>query len=141
MRFVQRAHGQHVAPVEITPMIDVVFLLIIFFMTTARFAQDTRADLDLPQEQGEQQDAADEAGIIVNIEASGAIIVGTRPVGIDELDEIVQEEISRLQGRSAEQLKLMIRADRNCDTGRLNEVVSRLQQIGVGAARVATEIP
>ena len=35
----------------------------------------------------------------------------------------------------------MIRADRGGDTGRLNQVIGRLQALGVGAARLATEVP
>ena len=39
------------------------------------------------------------------------------------------------------QLKLMIRADRNADTITLNAIIARLQRSGVGAARLATEVP
>ncbi|MCH8037092.1 MAG: biopolymer transporter ExbD, partial [Proteobacteria bacterium] len=38
-----------------TPMIDVVFQLMIFFMYTAQFAQVTRTAIDLPDEAGEEQ--------------------------------------------------------------------------------------
>ncbi len=141
MRFGRRAHAERMRSIEITPMIDVVFLLIIFFMATARFAEVTRADLDLPRERGEQQETSDEAGIVVNIEANGQIIVGQRDVTLEELDTLVLDEISRLRGRNPELLKLMIRADRNCDSARLNQIVVRLQKIGVGAARLATETP
>ena len=141
MRFGRRAHAERLLAFEITAMIDVVFLLIIFFMTTARFAQVTRAELDLPKEQGEQLEAPEEAGIIINIDATGALFVGQQTVTLDELERIVREEVARLRGRDAERLKLMIRADQNGRTDRLNRVVSRLQRIGVGAARLATEVP
>jgi biopolymer transport protein ExbD len=141
MQFGKRVHAERFLAFEITPMIDVVFLLIIFFMTTARFAQVTRAQLDLPKEQGEQQETPEEAGIIINIDAAGELVVGQNVVTLDELEQIVLEEVARLRGRDAEKLKLMIRADQNGPTDRLNQVVARLQRIGVGAARLATEIP
>ena len=141
MRFGKRAQSVRVRSLEITPMIDVVFLLIIFFMTTARFALETRADLDLPKEQGEQQEASEEAGIVINIDETGAIIVDRQTITLDGLERIVIAEVSRLRGRDPEPLKLMIRADRNGDSARLNQVVSRLQRAGVGAARLATEVP
>ena len=50
-------------------------------------------------------------------------------------------EVARLPGRDPQQLKLMIRADRHVDTGRLNQVIDRIRGIGVGAARLATEVP
>ena len=47
MRFVSPRNRRKLTTVEMTPMIDVVFLLIIFFMTTAQFARQTRAEVDL----------------------------------------------------------------------------------------------
>ena len=40
-------------PVDMTPMIDIVFQLLIFFLVTAQLSQHSRADLELPQEAGE----------------------------------------------------------------------------------------
>ena len=127
--------------VDITPMIDVVFLLIIFFMTTAQFAQLTRADVDLPQERGEQRAEAEQAGIVVNITSEGQLIVSGRTIGLGELESIVRSEIAREPDRPAQQLKLLIRADRNAPAARLNRVVEMLRPLGVGAARLATEVP
>ena len=141
MRFGRRSQSDRMRAIEITPMIDVVFLLIIFFMTTARFAQDTRADLELPRERGEQKETSDEAGLIVNIDAAGRILVGRREVTLEGLEAIVGEEVARLRGRNPEHLKLMIRADRQAPSGMLNDVVAMLQRRGVGAARLATEVP
>jgi biopolymer transport protein ExbD len=141
MRFGKRVPGERVRSIEITPLIDVVFLLIIFFMTTARFALETRADLDLPRERGEQQETAEEAGIIINIDGDGAIIVDRERISLEGLERIVTAEVNRLPGRNAQSLKLLIRADRGGNTARLNEVVARLRKLGVGAARLATQVP
>jgi biopolymer transport protein ExbD len=133
----------HFLVFDITSMVDIVFLLIIFFMTAAQFARITRAELELPVERGEQAEASDEAGLIVNIDTTGAIILAghDEPVSLDELGSIVQEAILRQAGGNAHELKLLIRADRNTDTRRLNEVVTLLQGQGVGAARMATKVP
>ena len=141
MRYGRRRPSNRWLTIDITPMIDVVFLLIIFFMATARFAQVTRAELDLPIERGEQTEESEEAGLVVNVDATGTIVVDQREVDLDGLMDFVHAEIDRLRGRDATQLKLMIRADRNGDTARLNAIVARLQQSGVGAARLATEVP
>ena len=139
MQFGRRHIHPRLATFDITPMIDVVFLLIIFFMTTARFAEETRAELDLPQERGEQLDVAEEAGLVVNVTADGTLMLGQDPMSIDELIGVVDAEVERLGG--AQGLKLMIRADRNADSAHLNRLVERLQRVGVGAARLATEVP
>ncbi len=126
---------------EITPMIDVVFLLIIFFMTTAQFVAQTRAYLDLPLEAGEQEEEAAEAGLVINLTVDGDIIVASQTVTVDELSDLVNEETARQQSKGSEVTRLLIRADRRADSTQLNEVVSRLQTLGVGVARVATEVP
>lgn len=141
MRRGRRRHTERMLTVDITPMVDVVFLLIIFFLSTARFAADTRAELDLPRERGEQQETNQEAGLIVNIDATGAVIVGRRTMTLDELETLVRDEIDRARGRDPTAVRLLLRADRRADTRRLNDVIERLQHLGVGAARLATEVP
>ena len=80
MKFGASRRRSHQLIVELTPMIDVVFLLIIFFLTTAQFAQMTRAEVDLPLEAGEQQDTPEEAGLVINIDRQGRIIVADQEV-------------------------------------------------------------
>ncbi len=141
MRFGRMKHAERTLPVDITPMIDVVFLLIIFFMVTAQFARITRAELNLPQEQGEQDQAAEEAGLVINVLADGSLIVNERDVTLEDMLDIVRDEIARQPERDPRQVKLLLRADRNNDTARLNLILTRLQELGVGAARLATEVP
>lgn len=126
--------------IEITPMIDVVFLLIIFFMTTAQFARMTRAEVNLPREQGEQEQEPEEAGIVVNLTADGTIIVAGQTFTLDALDDFIAAELARdtaLTGPT----KLLIRADRNADSTHLNQLITKLQSRGIDAARLATEVP
>jgi biopolymer transport protein ExbD len=123
-----------------TPMIDVVFLLIIFFMTAARFAEQTRADLELPKEAGEQEEAAAEAGVVVNIDAEGRISIAQRELDLAGLAALIQEEID-VAGTGAVGFKLTLRADERADAKHLNEIIEQLQTLGVGAAHVATEVP
>jgi biopolymer transport protein ExbD len=141
MKFARTRQVDRMLEVEITPMIDVVFLLIIFFMVAAQFARVTRAELDLPKEPGEQTQVAEEAGLVINVLADGTIIVNEHEADLDELAAVVSAEIANMPGSDARQVKLLIRADRNNDTSRLNEIFNRLQSMGVGAARLATEVP
>jgi len=141
MRFVTARERSRSLHIEITPMIDVVFLLIIFFMTTAQFARMTRAELALPVEPGEQEGAPEEAGLVINLTQGGEIIVADQTLDLAQLEQIVRQEIQLHSDRPARQLKLLIRADKNADSARLNEVVRLLQLLDVGHARLATEVP
>lgn len=141
MKFGRTRDRDKMLLVDITPMIDVVFLLIIFFMVAAQFARTTRAELDLPQEPGEQTEQAEEAGLVVNVMQDGSIVVNERPVDLEGLLSVVQAEIENMPGGDARQVKLLLRADRDCDTASLNQILNRLRAMGVGAARLATEVP
>ncbi len=82
--------------VEMTPMIDIVFLLIIFFMVAAQFAQQARVHLDLPKEQGEQLKNKPKNMLVINILADGSLLVNSDEgiVSIEEIDFIVSEAIT-----------------------------------------------
>ena len=57
-----------------TPMIDIVFLLIIFFMTVSQVSEVNRERLELPQQQGSQDQKP--AVLTININELGEILVG-----------------------------------------------------------------
>lgn len=140
MRRVPARHRSHVPDIDITAMIDVVFLLIIFFMTTAQFARMTRADVRLPSEPGEEREARPEPTIIVNVGADGAIIIEQQQVTLDRLARMVSSEIARAGGDPAA-VRLTIRADRTLDAGTLNDIARTLAGAGLRDVRVATEPP
>ncbi len=120
-----------------TPMIDIVFQLLIFFLVTAQMAEQTRAKLNLPQERGEDAAESEQAGLTVNVLADGRIVVNDAEVPLEALDALVDEAIKVAGG--ADRLKPLVRADRDCDAARLNEVFQRLASRGLSAIRLATE--
>jgi biopolymer transport protein ExbD len=120
-----------------TPLIDIVFQLLIFFLVTAQMAQTSRAQLELPKEAGEREPTRDPSGLTVNILADGSIVVDGAQVAIEALDALVDEAIARAGGGDA--LRPIVRADRGADAARLNEVLSRLGSRGLSAVRLATE--
>ena len=114
-----------------------------------RGAEEREAALDRAEREREAaeeraesvREEAEEAGLVINITREGGLIVSGRTIGLRELEEIVWTEIEREPDRTAQQLKLLIRADRNASAARLNRVVEVLRPLGVGAARLATEVP
>ncbi|MEY3141810.1 MAG: hypothetical protein RLY21_303 [Planctomycetota bacterium] len=123
--------------IDMTPMIDIVFQLLIFFLVTAQMAEQTRAKMNLPQERGEDTTEREQAGLTVNVLADGRIVVNDAEVSLEALDALVDEAIQIAGG--ADRLKPLVRADRDCDAARLNEVFQRLGSRGLSAIRLATE--
>jgi biopolymer transport protein ExbD len=98
-----------------TPMIDVVFLLIIFFLVSSHLArQEVQLELDLPRAASGLRTPRDEARrIVVNVlpepHAARRIMVGGRLLEADELARMIRFERERTEGN----LEVRIRSDRH----------------------------
>ena len=115
---------------------DVVFLLIIFFLTTSSLIEVTRANVDLPKQKGE--DKADrERGFVVNITRNGTIVVQDRTLTFDQLESALRVEQERADG----ELDVVVRADRESSLAHINRVADHLSGLGVRSWRLATEVP
>ena len=139
MQFRNSRSSNRSVVVDMTPMIDIVFQLLIFFLVTAQMAQQTRAQLDLPKERGEEEKERELAGLTINLLGDGTIVVDGRSVPLEALDGLVDEAVARLGAGGLESLKPLVRADRACDAERLNAVFNRLSARGLSAIRLATE--
>ena len=141
MRLVRRKADSNEFGIVVTSMLDINFLLIMFFIMTAHFQRETSATLNLPQEQGEKETQPDEAGLVINVRANGEIVVSGIVIDLAELRRRVDAQVANLAAGDAKSLKLMVRADRDARSADLNRVVSLLHEQGVGTIRIATEIP
>ncbi|HYW80658.1 MAG TPA: biopolymer transporter ExbD [Thermoguttaceae bacterium] len=99
---------------NMTPMIDVVFLLIIFFLVSSHMAkQEVELELDLPEAgSGQRPDEDDIRRVVVNVlpeqDAAARIVVGGRQIVTEELAQLIGFESRRKAGH----LEVRIRADR-----------------------------
>lgn len=121
---------------DITPMIDVVFQLLIFFMTVSQITESKRAQLDLPDVGATLEQT--HAALIVNLDAAGRIDVGAVSMTLDGFRGLLQNELTQT---SAELINVVIRADRHCQSQTVNELVALLGQQGVKQVRIAVTQP
>ena len=79
---------------NMTPMIDIVFLLLIFFMTVSQVSEINKVQLDLPKLTG----SADQkpSTITLNVDQQGQLILSGRNVGLGELIAAVSDELRRV---------------------------------------------
>lgn len=96
---------------NMTPMIDVSFLLIIFFLVSSHLAQqEVQLELDLPQAASGQRPADEESRrIVFNVHEDGAINMGSGAVEGTDLERVIASE----RERAGEDLEVRIRSDRN----------------------------
>lgn len=106
---------------NITPLIDVVFLLIVFFVMSNRMIHDEVAmELTLPREtSGETLDESDKGKIIVNVESADVFYFGTKRVDLDEL----RERLLREKARATRETSVRIRANRNVPYGAIEPIM------------------
>lgn len=113
---------------NMTPMIDVSFLLIIFFLVSSHLAQqEVQLELDLPEAASGEAFRADERRrIVFNILPDGSVATGGETLAVSELEPLVRFE----QQRDAD-LEVRIRADRQVPYGRVEPLLVACARAGV----------
>ena len=135
MRFARQKEMPE-AGFDLTPMIDIVLLLIIFFTLSSQFAQANRHVIPLPSEKGEADVAAHNDSIILDIERNGLMTIAGEHVDLATLVTTVKSTAATAGG--PEKVDLVIRADRDMPARTLNQVASTLAEIGVRNWKLAT---
>src|SRR5690606_8663486 len=118
---------RRVSGFDLTPMIDVVFQLIIFFMYTAQFSQVSRTPIDLPGRPGERGALAPTA-LVVDLNAVAVFLVDLEPVTLDQLMARLDAEVRRA---GPEGVELLVRADQSGPAANINQLAERLASSGV----------
>lgn len=107
-----------------TPMIDVTFLLLIFFMTVNQVSKMNAEALDLPVQKGSEDQS--ESTIIINVDRNGLIKVSGSVLTLGQLAAIVATEI-KSNGDDPSRVKITLRADRNGRCRAVNEIMTLLK--------------
>lgn len=114
---------------NMTPMIDVVFLLIIFFLVSSHLAQrENRLELPLPQATTSASNLSDEMQrITINIEASGQTLLGMKPIDQTEL----LSELNEQQAKYGDQLRVRLRGDRTVTYQHIEPLLAACAEVGI----------
>ncbi|MCA9159690.1 MAG: biopolymer transporter ExbD [Planctomycetales bacterium] len=101
--------GQVLAVLSMTPLIDVVFLLLIFFLVASRLSQEDRElDIPLPSAANAMPMTVEPQEMIVNISQDGAIVVNSQTYDAEKFERMLVQTIAdNPLGQS-----ILIRADR-----------------------------
>ena len=80
------------AAINLTPMIDIVFLLIIFFLVGARFTEQERQyDIQLPSSDAVQPLTGTPDALMINVRQDGAILLGNQRMSLEELEDELRD--------------------------------------------------
>lgn len=113
--------------VMMAPMIDIVFLLLIFFLTTSVFARlEHELGITVPTADESQPPRRTPGEIIINLTLDGDIIVNRRQLALDELKDILIKV-----GELYKDQSVIIRGDRDARYGRAIAILDACAKAGI----------
>jgi len=94
--------------VNLTPLIDVVFLLLIFFMVSATFNRETQIKLELPEASGDPLETQVDV-IEISVDSEGRYFVNARPIVNTQVETLIKA--INIVGQGNKKLPVIISAD------------------------------
>ena len=124
----RRSRDMDESEVNLTPMLDVVFIMLIFFIVTTSFVKESGVEIERPE--ASAASPRPDAQVMVAITPQGAVWVDGKPVDAHRVGAAVADLVS-------DEGSVVVQADRNSTTGRLVEVMDQIREAGVDKVAVA----
>jgi len=118
--------------VDLTPMIDVVFLMLIFFMVSTSFTANNSIKLDLPQSKAQAANK-EEKQVVISIKADGQLYVQDERIK----DADLRRRILNIS-KGDPNMRVVIRADADARHKRLVYTLDTIRELGMGKVGIAT---
>jgi biopolymer transport protein ExbD len=127
--------GEALMTLSLTPLIDMVFNLLIFFLVATRFAEEERElDVNLPEASEAQPLVVQPRELFINIDRRGQYFVTGKVLGIDALFGVLKQAYANNPGRAT----ALIRADRDCRWQPIVAAMNLCRKAGIHDYRVTT---
>lgn len=134
---IRRATDNSEEIINISPLLDVMFILIIFFMATTTFKEAERdIQVSLPADSQGQTLSSSDVVIVINVRKSGAYVMLDQQVTVEEMEQQIQRSI-----KENPQQKVLIRADQEALHGYVAKAVSMCRHAGVREANIGYQVP
>jgi len=111
---------------DMTPMMDIVFQLIAFFMIVATYVTREKVEVDLPMAVNAAMAENQQNRVLISISVDGQVWAGSRPVTLDQLADEARE-----WRESNQEARVVIRADRGNRYGLVKQVMKVCRDAGI----------
>lgn len=118
--------------INISPLIDMVFILLIFFIVTTVFVEETGVEVTKPQAASQIQ--LEKNSILIAITANNNVVYGGRDIGVNGVRGIVKRLI-----QDDPRMPVIIQADENVPTRILVRVIDEAKLAGANSVNISTE--
>jgi biopolymer transport protein ExbD len=112
------------ATIDLTPLMDIVFIMLIFFIVTTSFIKESGIDVNRPS--ANTAERKEHGNILIAITANDEIWMDKRPVDI----RAVRANVERLKAESPE-ASVVIQADKDSKNGLLVQVMDQVHLAGI----------
>ncbi len=129
----RHAHTED-AEINITPMLDIVFIMLIFFIVTTSFTKETGATIVKPE--AEQAIALRNGTILIGIKSNDDIWMSKRLIEMREVRSMVEQAKAENPKGS-----VVIVADKDSRIGTVTQVMDQVKQAGVQGVAISAENP
>jgi biopolymer transport protein ExbD len=125
--------------IDMTPMVDVAFLLLIFFMSTSQFDPPQKVPISLPDSHSNLKVPESDV-LILGISKDNELLwqVGKSPQQYTDLGSL--EQVVLTQRRRNPRLRVAIRSDKDADYGTMEDVMSIMQKTNTITFSLVTEL-
>ncbi|HMO13300.1 MAG TPA: biopolymer transporter ExbD [Pirellulaceae bacterium] len=135
MRLAKRKHSRSIR-LSLTPMIDIVFLLIIFFMTLPQLTTALEHPLELPIVQ-QIKSSRPEEQMTINVDQLGHFYIGDRKFSLALITDTIADR-SRQLNLDISEIRILVRADGRVPTSVVNELIDSLNRQGVKQVQISS---
>ena len=135
MKFKRRSELKR-TKIEIIPMVDTMFFLLVFFMLSSlALSRLVAMPVDLPKA-GTSQRMVEDNNLALSVDSSGQIFLDRRPVTITQLGSIIRDTAG---ARSLKDLTLVINADEKASHGVVVQCIDAAREAGMSKFAIATD--
>ena len=122
--------------INISSLIDVLFILIIFFLATTTFKeQEVDEAVNLPVQAKGEALSADNQLIVINVRKSGTYVLMDQQVTVEEMDQMIRETLTENP-----EMKVLVRADQEALHGWVAQAIAICRNAGVLKANIGYKL-
>jgi biopolymer transport protein ExbD len=130
----RRKRPRYGVQAPLTSLIDIVFLLLIYFLLTTNFLAEEGIRVQLPQ--AVSAVSQEDRELVVTVSPEGDVYLGARLLNLDELRDIVKQRLE-----ADPETAVVLKADRTLMLDRVVQVMDTIKAAGAARLRLATERP
>ncbi len=116
--------------IDMSPLIDCVFILLIFFIVTTTFVEETGVEVDKPQAASSVR--LEKTSILIALTDKGAVVYGGREIGISGVQPLVKRMLQK------EEVPVIIQADTAAQSGLLVRIIDEAKLAGAVKVSIAS---